>query len=112
MEAPKGWSIHYKPKPILERDFDWDYVHEDYDGAPDSNDNRCGNAESFEACCEKIAEFEDKTVGEQNVVSWMRATQNKVVSTFGEQVSGEAILLIIYAYEKDREEIAELEEGE
>jgi hypothetical protein len=38
----RGYIIKYDPKPIPDRGFDWDYYHEDYDGAPDSGDRRCG----------------------------------------------------------------------
>lgn len=38
---------------------DWnnyEYVHDDYDGAEDSHDNRCGHGESVEACKAEIDE--------------------------------------------------------
>ena len=40
------WIITYNPKPIPNRSHDFDYVHKDYDGAPDSGDKRCGTAGS------------------------------------------------------------------
>ena len=33
-----------------------EYVHDDYDGAEDSHDNRCGYGESVEACKAEIGE--------------------------------------------------------
>ena len=35
------------------------FVHTDYDGAPDANDNRIGNAETIEECIELIDELEN-----------------------------------------------------
>ena len=34
----------------------YEYVHDDYDGAEDSHDNRCGYGESVEACKAEIDE--------------------------------------------------------
>ena len=34
----------------------YEYVHDDYDGAEDSHDNRCGYGESIEACKAEIDE--------------------------------------------------------
>lgn len=34
----------------------YDYIHTDYDGAPDSNDNRGGNCPTIEACKAEIDE--------------------------------------------------------
>lgn len=39
--------------------FKYAYVHEDYDGAPDGNDNRYGYADTIEACCAEIDDKED-----------------------------------------------------
>jgi hypothetical protein len=36
----------------------WIYAHEDYDGAPDGNDHRCGACESIEACKAEIDDYE------------------------------------------------------
>ena len=38
---------------------DWCFAHEDYDGAPDGGDNRCGYAASPEACRAEIDMLED-----------------------------------------------------
>lgn len=43
----KGFVLSYNPKPIPTRAFDYDFVHEDYDGP---GDNRCGAAESPAGC--------------------------------------------------------------
>lgn len=45
----KGWGIKYNPKPIPTNIYDFDVVHEDYDGAPDANDNRFFATESIES---------------------------------------------------------------
>jgi hypothetical protein len=54
---PEGWHVQYDPKPIPDRRFDWGYVHEDYDGAPDSGDTRCGACPSVKACIDEINEL-------------------------------------------------------
>lgn len=38
--------------------FQYAYCHDDYDGAPDANDNRCGHASSVEKAKEQIDECE------------------------------------------------------
>lgn len=43
----RNYTITHAPKPIPTRACDYDYAHEDYDGAPDSGDHRCGNASSL-----------------------------------------------------------------
>jgi hypothetical protein len=59
-EVYRGFHITYEPLPIPDRWFDWSYVSEHYDGAPDSRDRRCGVAASLEACkCEIDALLED-----------------------------------------------------
>lgn len=40
----------YSPAP----QFDWEFHHEDYDGAPDGNDNRCGRGASAADCMSQI----------------------------------------------------------
>lgn len=47
-EQYRDFTIYYDPPPIPVRTCDWHYVHKDYDGAPDGNDNRCGHAPSLE----------------------------------------------------------------
>lgn len=44
----RGYLIEYWAKPIPCRAMDWGYAHEDFDGAPDSGDNRWGYAPSLE----------------------------------------------------------------
>lgn len=43
-----GWPAH-----------EYDYCHDDYDGAEDAGDNRCGGASTIEACKMEIDELED-----------------------------------------------------
>lgn len=45
----KGYTIYYDPKPIPTDKMDWSWYHQDFDGAPDSNDRRCGASASIEA---------------------------------------------------------------
>lgn len=76
-ETYKGYSITYWAKPIPTRSFDFDFCHEDYDGAPDSGDRRCGSGMSVEDCKEQIDELiEDEEFDEfqnfiqKNLESW------------------------------------------
>lgn len=50
--APADWL---RPSPA----FDWDWWHEDFDGAEDAGDHRCGSAASLPDCIEAIHEWED-----------------------------------------------------
>ena len=57
----KDYIISYDPKPIPPRCFDWDFGHDDYDGAPDGNDYRCGNGDSIEHCKQQIDDMENES---------------------------------------------------
>lgn len=52
------WRVYFDPAPIPASGMDWAYVHDDYDGAPDANDTRCGRAGSPEECLAEIEERE------------------------------------------------------
>ena len=52
------WHIRYNPKAIPFRTHDYDYYHDDWDGAYDSKDNRIGSASSISECMEQIQEWE------------------------------------------------------
>jgi len=54
------YTITYWRKPIPTDAYDWDWVHDDYDGAPDSRDHRCGSARTISACKDEIDELEDE----------------------------------------------------
>ena len=57
-ETYRGYRIYpasYSPAP----EFDWEFLHEDYDGAPDGNDNRCGRGASAADCIAQIDDLED-----------------------------------------------------
>ncbi|MDP1873686.1 hypothetical protein [Phenylobacterium sp.] len=59
METYRDWIIHPTDPvpPILGwQRFAWTYTHKDYDGP---EDNRCGCAESPEACRDAIDDMED-----------------------------------------------------
>ena len=49
---PADWI---RPHPSV----DWDWWHDDYDGAEDANDHRCGSAADRDACIAAIHEWED-----------------------------------------------------
>lgn len=57
-ETYRGYTFSYWRKPIPTAAFDYDFVHEDYDGAPDGGDNRCGSGRSIEDCKAQIDEIE------------------------------------------------------
>jgi hypothetical protein len=53
----RGYWIEYNPKPIpASCGVDWDWHHDDFDGAPDGNDNRCGCSASLDAAKTDIDE--------------------------------------------------------
>jgi len=52
-----GWHIERNPKPIPDRSHDYDFVHDDYDGA-DGGNGLAGTAASFEDACQQIADIE------------------------------------------------------
>ena len=54
-----GWSIRFNPKPIPDRRHDYDFVHEDYDGA-DGGNGLCGTAESVSDAIAQIIEIEEE----------------------------------------------------
>ena len=56
----KNYTISHDPKPIPLRSFDWDFSHDDYDGAPDGNDIRCGNGANIEDCKQQIDDMENE----------------------------------------------------
>jgi len=55
-----AWHIWFDPPPIPIRSMDWHFMHDDFDGADDSMDNRCGHAPTAEACRAAIDEIEDE----------------------------------------------------
>ena len=48
------WHIEYNPKPIPDRQHDWDFWHDDHDG----ENGLCGTAASEGDAKEQIAEME------------------------------------------------------
>ena len=60
-----GYVIEYNPPPIPMRCCDWQYAHEDFDGAPDANDPRCGTGPDPESCLAEIEEIEEELRGEE-----------------------------------------------
>ena len=57
MKIANGWNIVYNPKPIPDRRFDYDFWHDDYDGA-DGGNGLAGNAESEGDAMKQIADIE------------------------------------------------------
>jgi hypothetical protein len=53
-ETYRGYRITFDPPPIPDRRFDWHFAHEQFDGAPDSGDNRSGHAASLADCIREI----------------------------------------------------------
>jgi hypothetical protein len=63
------WRIAYNPKPIPSRNYDWDFSHIDYDGAPDSGDNRRGTASSPADAIRQIHEITSPPQGQPQGVT-------------------------------------------
>lgn len=61
VEKYRRYEISYWAKPVPTRVWDWDFSHEDYDGAPDSGDHRVGAARSLAEAKEQIdAQIEEE----------------------------------------------------
>jgi len=56
-KAPDGWKIIHNPKPIPDRSFDYDFYHEDYDGA-DGGNGLAGCARSYDDAIDQIKDIE------------------------------------------------------
>ena len=54
----RNYVVQPDPPPIPDRSYDWNFHHDDFDGAPDSGDTRCGYAASPQACYDAIDELE------------------------------------------------------
>jgi hypothetical protein len=52
------WTIYFDPPPIPDRSHDWHFYHDDYDGAEDAHDDRCGDGPSVEDCKRQIDELD------------------------------------------------------
>lgn len=55
----RGYTIRYDPPPIPDRRWDWQFQHDQFDGAEDSGDRRYGQAASPQDCMYAIDEIED-----------------------------------------------------
>jgi len=55
----RDYKISHEPKPIPDRSHDFDFSHKDFDGAPDSEDNRFGTARSLEDACRQIDDIRE-----------------------------------------------------
>lgn len=51
-----GWNIQKNVKPMPDRNHDYDFWHDDYDGVDDGN-GLCGTASSFEDAANQIRDF-------------------------------------------------------
>jgi hypothetical protein len=57
----RQYEITLDPKPVPSHIAgDYSFVHMDYDGAPDSNDGRCGTAQTVEEAKQLIDELEEE----------------------------------------------------
>lgn len=53
----RGFVITYDPPPIPTRSYDWQWMSDDYDGAPDSTDTRAGRSASLDEAKADIDEW-------------------------------------------------------
>ncbi len=51
---------NYRDYYVERGEWGWTWAHEDYDGAPDSHDKRCGVAETQQECFDAIDELEEE----------------------------------------------------
>ncbi|API59552.1 hypothetical protein BSL82_09685 [Tardibacter chloracetimidivorans] len=57
------WHIEYNPPPVPFRSADWQFWHDDFDGAEDACDNRYGHAGSIEDAMNDIDDMADEAFG-------------------------------------------------
>lgn len=57
--TPSGWHIQKNVKPIPDRRFDWDFWHDEFDGA-DGGNGLCGTAASWNDAVEQCWEIENE----------------------------------------------------
>lgn len=56
--AHRGYLIYFDPKPVPLRIVgSWSFAHEEYDGAPDAGDHRCGDGHDVPDCKRLIDEL-------------------------------------------------------
>lgn len=83
-----NWHIEFNPPPIPTRACDWQFWHDDYDGAPDANDNRCGSAATLDDAKMEIDMIDDMdrelSVDEQRYIN---AATDAAVNQFKAQLS-------------------------
>ena len=60
----RGYRIIFNPPPIPDRSHDWQWSHEEYDGAPDGNDIRIGSSPSLEQARTEIDEQIEDTLSQ------------------------------------------------
>jgi len=53
----RGFVITFDPPPIPTRAYDWQWMSDDYDGAPDSTDTRAGRSASLEEAKADVDEW-------------------------------------------------------
>jgi len=64
----RGFVITFDPPPIPTRAYDWQWMSDDYDGAPDSTDTRAGRSASLEEAKADIDQwFEDYEGGDEQL---------------------------------------------
>ena len=80
VEKYRGYTISYWAKPVPTRAWDYDFSHEDYDGAPDSGDNRCGNARSLEQAKEFIDELIEEEEADREFDEFQKFAQTNLES--------------------------------
>jgi len=57
MNLPNGWHVEYNPKPIPNRNFDYDFWHDNYDGA-DGGNGLAGTSANENDVLQQIVEIE------------------------------------------------------
>ena len=56
----EDWVLTYWKKPIPDRTHDWELVHKDYDGAPDSGDTRAFTGPTIEDVYQQAIEYNEE----------------------------------------------------
>lgn len=70
----RGWRIYLSDLAVV-HGYEWDYVHDDYDGADDANDHRCGQAHTVEEAKAEIDHHEQEALLESFEAGEMGAVE-------------------------------------
>ena len=73
-DIPEGWKITYWMKPIPDRNHDYEFAHDDYDGT----NGLCGTAPTRDSCIEQIKEIEEEAMLMADEIPGLEGTRDQL----------------------------------